>query len=156
MKERAHGIRIYFHFRGRGRHVTRSRFSAGRFWKSEARVAIYPNQYDRKILIWVYQYFVLEFRDTGWLLYSFTFLLFPFFLHYTTPTMPARGRTFAIHSRTCNRDILFYIAMFIVFIDNINNIKFYCVQFLLRITWEFWKFSIDFKLSILIYFSCIN
>jgi len=60
-KERVRRIQIYFRF-GRGRHVTRT---AGRFWKSEARVAVYPNQYGREILMWVYQYFVLEFRDTG-------------------------------------------------------------------------------------------
>lgn len=41
------------HCRDRERRVTRSRRSISRFWESETRVAIYPNQYGRKILIWV-------------------------------------------------------------------------------------------------------
>lgn len=95
-KERAHGIRICFYFRGRGRHVTRSRRSGA--FGNRRRGLLYI-QINMAVRYW-YGCTNISYWNFVILADCFILLLFYFsyFLHYSTPDVSARVRTFAIAS----------------------------------------------------------
>lgn len=93
-KEPAHGIWICFYFRGRGRHVTRSRRSGA--FGNRRRGSLYI-QINMAVRYW-YGYTNISYWNFVILADCFILLLFYFsyFLHYSTPDVSARVRTIAI------------------------------------------------------------
>lgn len=93
-KEPAHRIWICFYFRGRGRHVTRSRRSGA--FGNRRRGSLYI-QINMAVRYW-YGCTNISYWNFVILADCFILLLFYFsyFLHYSTPDVSARVRTFAI------------------------------------------------------------